>query len=216
MARSRWSSGSRRLARQPRVPDSVVDVELCAAPPSGDLASAAAGRLLLDPTNLLSMAESAVLSATSRILATPVQASSFRRSAPRHAGPAPSRGLRGTCMRALEPPWCLVMLWSPHRRLPDGRSARASCALLLAGGLVGCGHPASRDECVEIFERSATIELRSQNVTDPEVVRQRIEDARAARGDSLLGQCVGKRITERAMRCVRRAETTKELEACLM
>ncbi len=97
------------------------------------------------------------------------------------------------------------------RRLKLG-TGTAALALLLAA----CGHPASREECQEIFERTAAIELRTQKVTEPEVVRQRTEEARATTGDELLKQCLGRRITDRAMRCVRRANTSEELEACLM
>ena len=87
-----------------------------------------------------------------------------------------------------------------------------ACVLLATA----CGHPASAEECEEIFERSAAIELRKQNVTEPELVRQRTEEARATAGDDLLKQCLGRRITDRAMRCVRRANSAEELEACLM
>jgi len=97
------------------------------------------------------------------------------------------------------------------RRLVLGTSG-AALALLLGG----CGHPATTEECQEIFERSAVIELRKQKITEPELVRQRTEEARATTGDELLKQCLGRRITDRAMRCVRRANTTEELEACLM
>ena len=92
-----------------------------------------------------------------------------------------------------------------------GTSAAALALLAVA-----CGHPATTQECQEIFERSALIELRKQQVTEPEVVRQRTEEARATTGDELLKQCLGRRITDRAMRCVRRANTSEELEACLM
>ncbi len=84
-----------------------------------------------------------------------------------------------------------------------------------ASVLGGCGHPATREECREIFDRSAAIELRSQRVTDPEVVRQRTEEAWAAKGEELVGMCVGRRITDRAMQCVRQAQTAEQLDDCL-
>jgi hypothetical protein len=98
------------------------------------------------------------------------------------------------------------------------RSAWARRALWTAGALLAtaCGHPATTEECQEIFERSAAIELRKQQITEPELVRQRTEEARATTGDDLLKQCLGRRITDRAMQCVRRADTAEELEACLM
>lgn len=81
---------------------------------------------------------------------------------------------------------------------------------------LGCGHPATREECVEIFERNAELELRLQHITDAEEVRKRIAAARERKGDELLQQCVGKRLTDRAMQCVRQAESTEELDECLM
>lgn len=89
--------------------------------------------------------------------------------------------------------------------------------LLLVGSplLAGCGHPASKAECEEIFRRSAEIELRAQSVNDPEEIERKIAEARAVKGDALLEECVGKRITEEAMQCVRRATTGAELDGCL-
>ena len=83
------------------------------------------------------------------------------------------------------------------------------CALL-----VGCGHPATKAECEEIFERSAEIELRAQKVSDPGLIEERTKEARAA-SDKLLEQCVGRRVTESAMECIRAAQTAGEFDACL-
>jgi hypothetical protein len=100
-----------------------------------------------------------------------------------------------------------------------GRTAlRALAALAVAGlGLMalGCGHPASREECQEIFDHSAEIELRSQNVSDPKVVTERIAAVRAARGEELIQQCLGKRITSSALACVRGSKTATEVDHCL-
>ncbi len=79
----------------------------------------------------------------------------------------------------------------------------------------GCGHPATKQECEEIFRRSAEVELRAQKITDPALIRQRIEEARKAKGNELLEACVGKRITDRAMDCVRGAKTAQDLDKCL-
>lgn len=79
---------------------------------------------------------------------------------------------------------------------------------------VGCGHPATRAECEEIFRRSAEIELRKRNITDAKQIATRIREAREARGDSVKN-CVGKRITQSAMDCVRQAKTSAQLDGCL-
>jgi hypothetical protein len=92
--------------------------------------------------------------------------------------------------------------------------------LALAGALTalsaaGCGHPATREECDEIFNKSAEIELRLQNVTEPKLVAERTAAVRAAKGDELIQRCLGKRITSSAMECVRRATTSEAMDECL-
>ncbi len=79
----------------------------------------------------------------------------------------------------------------------------------------GCGHPANRAECDELFAKNAEIELRAQRVTDPKLIADRTEAARAAEGEAFSGRCVGKRITNRALECVRRATTAEQLDRCL-
>jgi len=100
-----------------------------------------------------------------------------------------------------------------------GRAAALHLAALLAAGLAlaaaGCGHAASREECEAIFQRSVEIELRAQNVTDPKIVAERAAAVRAARGDELIEKCVGRRITDRAVACVRQANTPAEVDGCL-
>jgi hypothetical protein len=79
---------------------------------------------------------------------------------------------------------------------------------------LGCGQPATRAECEEIFRRSAEIELRKRNITDPQQIATRVKEARAARGGS-VNNCVGKRITKSAMQCVRKASDSDALDRCL-
>ncbi len=66
-----------------------------------------------------------------------------------------------------------------------------------------------------IFEKSAEIELRGQNVTDAQLIEERVAAVRAARGEELVGKCVGRRITDRAVACVARAETNEQVDRCL-
>lgn len=88
-------------------------------------------------------------------------------------------------------------------------------ATLAAPALAGCGHPATREECQAIFDKSAELELREQNVTDPAVIEERVAAVRAARGEELVGKCVGRRLTERAVACVARAESGEQVDRCL-
>jgi hypothetical protein len=88
-------------------------------------------------------------------------------------------------------------------------------SVLVSVSMLGCGHPASREECDEIFNRSAEIELRLQNVTDPKLVAERTAAVRKDRGEELIHQCVGKRITSEAIECVRKAQTARDMDLCL-
>ena len=98
---------------------------------------------------------------------------------------------------------------------PPSTACQTAALLLVAAALAGCGHPATEQECEEIFRRSAEIELRAQNVNDPKQIEDKIAEAKAVRGKELLDECVGKRITDDAMACVRQAETAEALDACL-
>jgi hypothetical protein len=81
--------------------------------------------------------------------------------------------------------------------------------------LLACGHPASGAECDELFAKTAEIALRAQNISDRKAVADRIAAARAAEGEAFTQQCLGKRITDHALACVRRALTAEQFDRCL-
>jgi hypothetical protein len=101
-----------------------------------------------------------------------------------------------------------------------GRSRPGMLILLTALLPLGCGHPASEAECRVILERIVELELKSQKVNDPaEIAKRRNESlglaADGGRSD-LLDGCIGRHITDRALACVRNAETSAEVtEDCL-
>jgi hypothetical protein len=78
--------------------------------------------------------------------------------------------------------------------------------------VTGCGHPASDKECQEIVERIATLELEKAGAPiDAKSVAQQIDETKKALASNTLKDCVGKRITERAMQCVRTAKTSSQI-----
>ena len=88
--------------------------------------------------------------------------------------------------------------------------------VLLSAALAGCGHPATREECDQLLAKSAEIELRGQNVSDPRMIAERTAAARATpKGVEFSGQCLGKRITAGALECVRKATTAEQFDHCL-
>jgi hypothetical protein len=93
--------------------------------------------------------------------------------------------------------------------------ARFAPACLLLGAL-GCGHPATEKECQEIADRVTELELQSSPVgRDPETAKEQLERTRAWVKETQLKSCVGRRITEGAMQCVRAAKKAQEItDAC--
>ena len=83
---------------------------------------------------------------------------------------------------------------------------------LSLGFIAGCGHPASDKECQEIVERIATLELEKSNGSnDAKAVGEQVDETKKALATNTLKDCVGKRITERAMVCVRGAKTSQQI-----
>jgi hypothetical protein len=85
----------------------------------------------------------------------------------------------------------------------------------MASSVVACGHPATQEECEEIFRRSAELTLKEKDVRDRAEINEQIKQARTVKGDKLIEECIGRRITEKAMECVRQSESPQELDACL-
>jgi len=84
--------------------------------------------------------------------------------------------------------------------------------VLSVGFGLGCGHPASDKECQEIVERIATLELsKSGGGTDAKSVGAQVDETKKALATNTLKDCVGKRITQRAMQCVHNAKTSQEI-----
>ena len=83
-------------------------------------------------------------------------------------------------------------------------------------GVAGCGRPATEAECEQILERTARLELRERmGEADAKLLDAEVNATKQAMRESMMNNCVGKRITESALECVREAQTTKELtEGC--
>jgi hypothetical protein len=84
-----------------------------------------------------------------------------------------------------------------------------SVALLSA---LACGRPASEAECNEIVTRTATLEYKASSKVAGPIDPAQIETIRARVKDSMMKNCVGKRITQKALRCVRQAKSAEEIQ----
>jgi hypothetical protein len=86
------------------------------------------------------------------------------------------------------------------------------CVLVCITCAIGCGHPATDKECQEIVERIATLELEKANSTnDAKSVGAQVDETKKALAPNTMKDCVGKRITERAMQCVRGAKSSQQI-----
>ena len=100
--------------------------------------------------------------------------------------------------------------------LGSGRVPASVSALVLAvfaGGMLGCGHPATEEECKALFDKSVEVEMRELAKADDVIIAKKKEELRKSFGDDLKA-CIGKRVTDNSMNCVRKATTAAELMDC--
>ena len=94
---------------------------------------------------------------------------------------------------------------------------RLVLALFLVGlacGLVGCGRKATREDCEAVVDKNVELQLKALGVTDAAVVAKRREEMRASMRED-IDKCVGKRVTDSMMACVKNAETADKIDKCL-
>ena len=85
-------------------------------------------------------------------------------------------------------------------------------ALILLPLLVaGCGHPASEAECEEIVERVATLELQQAHA-GTDTVASEVKLAKESFKKDMSRRCIGRRVTQAAMNCVRQAKSADQIE----
>jgi hypothetical protein len=101
----------------------------------------------------------------------------------------------------------------PLARPPRSLPARLRLQWLLGAALtLGCGHPATEQECQEIADRVTKLELESSAVgRDPDTAKEQLERTRNWVKESQLKSCVGRRITDAAMECVRTATKAQDI-----
>lgn len=82
--------------------------------------------------------------------------------------------------------------------------------------LVGCGRPATEADCREILRKAAELELVSRLDNDRSLVEKELKAIEETMRGPMMERCVGKRISESALACVRAAKTADEVvSVCL-
>jgi hypothetical protein len=89
-----------------------------------------------------------------------------------------------------------------------------SFAALVGLVVAGCGRKATRDDCDIIVDRNVEVMLKSQGTVDPAVIAKRKDEMRSEVRDR-IDQCVGKRVTDREIACIKTAETSDQIDKCL-
>lgn len=117
--------------------------------------------------------------------------------------------------RARQPSDRLLPSRGPFGSGGGKRWPRGVVTCIVGLGLVACGRPATLSECNEIVTRVATLEYKAALPPDAKLDPERVETIRARVHDAMMRSCVGRRITDKAMRCVRNAKTATEIrEEC--
>ena len=104
----------------------------------------------------------------------------------------------------------LAPVYGPLRRA----LARGWLGFILVPVLVGCGRKATREDCEVVVDKNVELQLKALGVTDAAIVNKRRDEMRAAMRDD-IDKCVGKRVTDGMMMCVRNAETADKIDKCL-
>jgi hypothetical protein len=87
----------------------------------------------------------------------------------------------------------------------------AQLRLVLAIALLtGCGRPASEGECREILRTAARLELKA-HLGNEQLIDAELKSIEASMQTTMMEKCVGKRITEEKLECIRQAKTSEEL-----
>ncbi|MDB4947257.1 MAG: hypothetical protein JWP97_6791 [Labilithrix sp.] len=86
--------------------------------------------------------------------------------------------------------------------------------VLSVTALAGCGRKATREDCDAVVDRNVELQLKALGVTDPGVVGKRREEMRASMKED-IDRCVGKRVTDGMMSCVKSADTAEKIDKCM-
>ena len=80
--------------------------------------------------------------------------------------------------------------------------------------LVGC-REATMADCQLIVDRTVELKLRESKTTDPEAVKKKQAEFRKELEEAMKSECIGRRISESAMTCVKSADQLAALQKCL-
>ena len=94
--------------------------------------------------------------------------------------------------------------------------ARVSPGVFLAvlASTAGCGRPATEADCQLIIDRNVEVQMHAMKLEDKTLIQKKQTELHVAMKDDLK-DCVGRRVTDGMMRCVREAQTADEITKCI-
>ncbi len=82
------------------------------------------------------------------------------------------------------------------------------------GVLAGCGRKATEADCQLIVDQNVTVQMKALSITDPALIAKKQDDLKVELA-SEMKDCVGRRVSDAMMACVKAAQTTDEIQRCL-
>jgi hypothetical protein len=79
---------------------------------------------------------------------------------------------------------------------------------------LGCGRKATRADCELVVDKNVEVKLKADGMNDPALIQKRKDELRASLKDD-IDKCVGKRVTDGMLACVKNAETAEQIDKCL-
>ncbi len=80
--------------------------------------------------------------------------------------------------------------------------------------MTGCGRKATRTDCELVVDKNVEVKLKADGLTDPTLIQQRKAELRESLKED-IDKCVGKRVTDGMLACVKTAETAEQIDKCL-
>jgi hypothetical protein len=80
--------------------------------------------------------------------------------------------------------------------------------------LVGCGRKATREDCELVVDKNVEVKLKTDGLQDKDLIQKRKDELRASLKDD-IDRCIGKRVTEGMLACVKGAATPEQIDKCL-
>lgn len=112
----------------------------------------------------------------------------------------------------------MLLAKGPMSRRPRSRSVQRlrllAVAVALASALMACGRKATEDDCRTIIDKNVEIQMKSMNIADPDAIENKKKEMRKEFEGELKG-CVGKRVTDSMMECVKKAQKADEIDKCM-